>query len=207
MSKYKRPAALKFSERGVGSLSHIPYLFQFLNCGLWILYGLTPSVSNTSILVTNGVGIVLSTFYLWNYYKFCVEKKTILSHSSFASGFLILVSIVTYLLIYNQAPYVSTLLGVIASIICVIMFGSPLSTIQTVIKTKSTESMPVLMCMLGTACSCSWLIYGSILSDIFIWLPNLGGFFLGLLQIALLLVYPRKQSSILPTSHFSNTDL
>uniref|UniRef100_A0A1D1Z2F2 Bidirectional sugar transporter SWEET6b n=1 Tax=Anthurium amnicola TaxID=1678845 RepID=A0A1D1Z2F2_9ARAE len=55
-----------WKRKAVEDFSPIPYLATFLNCMMWIFYGI-PLVHPHSILVVtiNGVGLVLETFYLF----------------------------------------------------------------------------------------------------------------------------------------------
>lgn len=54
----------------------MPYLATFLNCGLWVLYGL-PMVHTNSILVVtiNGTGFVIEVIYLWLFLIYFDRKK------------------------------------------------------------------------------------------------------------------------------------
>ena len=90
---------------------------------------------------------------------------------------------------------ISFYLGIVCGTICVIMFGSPLSTIKTVLETKSTESMPFLMCVMGFACSFSWMVYGSLINDYFVLIPNLGGFLVGSIQMLLFVAFRKSKMS------------
>ena len=104
--------------------SALPFVFMWLNCCLWGLYGLQARV--LVVIVVNGIGAILSTYY------FCIfvqvskgtERVQLLLSLFAATGFVI------WATLYSQkyvGPYVETnFLPWIATTICVLMFASPL---------------------------------------------------------------------------------
>jgi len=83
-------------------------------------------------------------------------------------------------------------LGVYAAVLFIILSASPLSMIRSVVKTKNSRSI------LGslTAAQCVntglWTTYGFAVNDYFVWGPNIIGLGLGLMQLALKILYPSK---------------
>ena len=68
-----------------------------------------------------------------------------------------------------------------ATVICIILFASPLSTMKTVIAEKNAASIlaPLTLCQV-TNCL-MWTVYGFIAAkDVFVWGPNGTGLILGL---------------------------
>lgn len=65
------------------------------------------------------------------------------------------------------------IIGLAGCGIVVVMFGGPLATIKTVLKDKSTASLPFAF-TLAAFVNCSlWFSYGAfVLNDAFIWAPN-----------------------------------
>ena len=82
-------------------------------------------------------------------------------------------------------------LGICCNIIVIILFASPLSTIAKVVSTRSSASLnrpfmavQVLNCAL-------WFTYGLMIGDIYVWIPNAIGLLLGLIQLALICIFPK----------------
>ncbi|GBG75260.1 hypothetical protein CBR_g19894 [Chara braunii] len=71
------------------------------------------------------------------------------------------------------------------TVFTVLMYGSPLAVMGTVIKTLSVEFMPFSLSLLGFVCSSTWAAYGIYVQDLWIILPNLLGSLLGLMQLIL----------------------
>nr|AFK34508.1 unknown [Lotus japonicus] len=80
------------------------------------------------------------------------------------------------------------------------MYGSPLSIMRLVIKTKSVEFMPFFLSLFVFLCGTSWFIFGLIGHDPFVAVPNGIGSILGTMQLILYFIYrdkkcvPRKQA-------------
>ena len=80
-----------------------------------------------------------------------------------------------------------------ATVICNLLFfyGAPLSTITTVLKTRSSQSIHVPTMFTNTANGVFWCAYGIAVQDYLIGGPNGVGAFLGGIQIVLCVLFPR----------------
>ena len=82
------------------------------------------------------------------------------------------------------------LLGYLGCLLAVILTGSPLITLATVIKDKSTAALPILMSLSAFLNSASWSAYGLLVAgDPMIYGPNLVGFALASIQMSLYLIF------------------
>ena len=84
----------------------------------------------------------------------------------------------------------SKALGFYGSLICVILFASPLSTMREVIAAKSSATIYAPLTLAQVANCATWTGYGFAIGDLWVWGPNLTGLLLGLMQLALKLVFP-----------------
>lgn len=82
--------------------------------------------------------------------------------------------------------------GIVVNLNLLFFYGAPLSTIFTVIKTRNSVSIHKWTLMTNTANGAFWGVYGLARLDPFIYVPNLLGVFLGVVQIFLILTFPRK---------------
>ena len=80
--------------------------------------------------------------------------------------------------------------GSAAVLLCMALFASPLSTLKTVVETKSAESIPFPFTVASLlACFC-WSVTGFLeLHDMNVIVPNFTGFLFGLAQLGLKLHY------------------
>ena len=84
----------------------------------------------------------------------------------------------------------ASIIGNMAVLFCVAMFGSPLASLKTVLKTKSAKSIP-LPFTLATVVNCVlWSVAGIFqMHDIKVYFPNVLGLTFGMAQVALKLMY------------------
>jgi solute carrier family 50 protein (sugar transporter) len=87
-------------------------------------------------------------------------------------------------------PYAAGLIGNMAVLFCMLMFASPLSALQTVLRTRSAISIP-LPFTLATILNCFlWSVAGlGEFKDFNIYFPNLLGLAFGLIQIGLKILF------------------
>lgn len=81
------------------------------------------------------------------------------------------------------------IIGIIASILAIIMFISPLDQIRDILRDKTSHTVsPLIYLVMVFNCSL-WVLYGLGKKDIFITTPNAIGAFLGFLTLLVILKY------------------
>lgn len=86
-----------------------------------------------------------------------------------------------------------SLIGWVADLFSLAVFAAPLSELMMIVRTKSTESLSfsfALTCWLSAAC---WSVYGVLVGDVNILLPNALGFMLTCIQLSLFVLYPNNK--------------
>ena len=98
-------------------------------------------------------------------------------------------------------------LGFVCMTFNILNFGAPLAGVKIVFKKKSCDSLPLPLCTANLLVSAQWCLYGILVNDIYIIIPNGAGVGLALLQISLFLIFPRTAGSRAPlASCFSCLD-
>lgn len=93
------------------------------------------------------------------------------------------------------------LLGSIGCILAIILMGSPLATLKTVLTEKSTASLPFLTSFTGWCNALAWSSYGLLVAhDAMIYGPNLVGLTLASFQLFLFVLFGFPKASTLPAS-------
>ncbi|KAI9113334.1 hypothetical protein K1719_015859 [Acacia pycnantha] len=176
--------------------SGVPYVMTLLNNLLSAWYGL-PFVSPHNILVTtiNGTGAVIETIYVLIFVIFAPkrERTKILGLLALILTVFAAVALISLFAMHGNARKVFC--GLAASIFSIIMYGSPLSVMRLVIRTKSVEFMPFFLSLFVFLCGTSWFIYGLLGRDPFITVPNGVGSALGATQLILYVIYRDSKSS------------
>ncbi|KAJ6735915.1 RAG1-ACTIVATING PROTEIN 1 [Salix viminalis] len=183
---FKRIIRSKSTEQ----FSGIPYVMTLLNCLLSAWYGL-PFVSKNNMLVStiNGAGSVIETIYVVVFIIYAAkkEKGKILGLLTLVLTIFTGVALVSLCALHGNAR--KLFCGCAAAIFSIIMYGSPLAIMRTVIKTKSVEYMPFFLSLFVFLCGTSWFVYGLLGRDPFVAVPNGVGCGLGALQLILYFIY------------------
>lgn len=147
-------AAKIYSSKSVGSMSPVPFACLFTNSIIWLYYGLLkgdlvvygPNITGALI----GVGCICS-------YE---AMSPVFNRSVYAA--LVLVCLFVTGLAFCESGENIGLVGCLATIL---LMGAPLATLSTVIKEKSTASIPFNQSLMSFFNSLSWALYGYLVAD------------------------------------------
>jgi len=84
------------------------------------------------------------------------------------------------------------IIGVVVNLNLVFFYGAPLSTIWTVLKTQNSASIHIGTMLTNTANGVFWTAYGIAVVDWFVIVPNGLGALLGVIQMVLCVIFPRR---------------
>ncbi|CAI5744516.1 unnamed protein product [Peronospora destructor] len=172
--------------------SALPILSMMANCVAWGLYGVL--IDDYFPLVgTNIVGLILSLFYLVVYYYYTTNKGS-LSFDILVTT-LLLLGLVLYPFMATKdgvkQETIQDIVGFLTVTTSCIMFGSPLILVKRVIQERNTNLLPLTMITTGAVACALWLVYGLLLEDAFIIVPNATNLLLSIVQLGLFCIYPR----------------
>ncbi|VFQ67943.1 unnamed protein product [Cuscuta campestris] len=188
-----------WKKKSVEQFSAVPYLATFVNCALWVLYGL-PMVHPHSQLVvtTNGVGLAIETVYLLLFLAFSDSKKRLRLLLIIAAEvvFVAALSALVLTLAHNWKLR-SAIVGSICMAGNIMMYASPLAVMKLVITTKSVEYMPFFLSLFSFLNAISWTSYAFIRIDPYILAPNGMGAVLGLAQLILYAMFYKSTKRII----------
>ncbi|KAL8196295.1 hypothetical protein R6Q57_025295 [Mikania cordata] len=182
------PTFIQIVKKGaVEQFSPVPYLATFVNCGIWVLYGL-PVVHPHSLLVItiNGTGLLIETVYLLLFLIYSDRKQRIKVLLIILAE-LVFLGVLTLLAltVAHTTRIRSDIVGSIAIIGNIMMYAAPLSVMKLVITTKSVEYMPFFLSLFSLLNGISWTTYALIRFDPYIVIPNGLGSLLGIAQLLL----------------------
>ncbi|XP_030936863.1 bidirectional sugar transporter SWEET1-like [Quercus lobata] len=174
--------------------SGIPYAMTLLNCLLSAWYGL-PFVSKNNLLVStiNGTGAGIEVIYVLIFIVYAPkkEKTKILGLFAFVLTFFAAVALISLLALHGNTR--KLFCGFATAVFSIIMYGSPLSIMRTVIRTKSVEFMPFFLSLFCFLCGTSFFLFGLLGNDPFVYVNNGFGSFLGALQLILYFIYRKNK--------------
>lgn len=181
--------------RSTEQFSGLPYVMTLLNCLLSAWYGL-PFVSPNNLLVStvNGTGAVIEGIYVLIFIAFAPRKEQKKISALLLLVLTVFAAVALVSMLALQGNERKLFCGIAATIFSIIMYGSPLSIIRMVIKTKSVEFMPFFLSLFVFLCGSSWFAFGLLGNDPFVAIPNGFGFGLGTVQLILYAIYCEKKA-------------
>jgi len=196
---YFAPAAAVLSaiqKDSLDDLNPLPIAIMSIVSVSWLAYGL---MSNDIYLASsNFAGCIASIGYVVGVLpllgKGTNQKQLRTTQGVLLAGVSVVLSLWTYLGVSGTSvARMSQILGMFASAIFIILAGSPLSTISTVIATKDSRSILGTLTAAQVINTVLWGVYGLAIKDRFVYGPNLIGLVLGLIQLGLKLMFPAKK--------------
>lgn len=146
--------ALKIiKEKSVGKLSPIPFLCLLTNSIIWTMYGVLKK--DLTVLIPNASGSLAGLGCALTYQRYSTQSNAM---QVLTSIFIIIGCIAL------AGSGQTVLLGTIGCILAIALSGSPLATIQTVIRDKSTDALPLTTSLVTWLNCISWFLYGTILA-------------------------------------------
>ncbi|TVU25476.1 hypothetical protein EJB05_27974, partial [Eragrostis curvula] len=167
----------------------VPYVVALFSAMLWIFYALLKS--DECLLVTiNSAGCIVETIYIIIYLTYAPKKAKLFTAKILMLlnvGVFGLILLLTLLLAAGEKRVV--LLGWVCVGFSVSVFIAPLSIIRQVVLTRSVEYMPFSLSLSLTASAVVWFLYGLLIRDKYVALPNIIGFAFGVIQMGLYAFY------------------
>lgn len=174
-------------DRAVGTLPLLPYSSMVASAVLWATYGLLKN--EASIWTANGAGLVLGLYYMYQFLQFAPKSSPTLPGSK-AQHVKAVLGISAVSLIAAASPLPPSILGSVGVLITIILFGSPLAALKTVIQTKSAKAIPLPFTLASTINCFLWSVAGLFkMKDVNVYFPNLVGLTFSLAQVFLKLFY------------------
>ena len=165
-----------------GLLSPLPFISLFTNSFVWSLYGLLKM--DGTVFIPNSCGVLASLYCILAFHKHTIIKPNKLYIAALVTS-----SLALCLATAGKCP----LIGVLGCFLSVLLSGSPLAVMKTVVQEKSTTALPFTTSFVIWLNSISWLLYGVLVAhDILIYGPNILGFLLASVQMSLFAIYGIK---------------
>mmetsp|Transcript_741 Transcript_741/g.2420 ORF Transcript_741/g.2420 Transcript_741/m.2420 type:complete len:246 (+) Transcript_741:129-866(+) len=188
------PTVMKVrSEASLGNANPLPYIVMLANNICWCSYG--SMIRDKFQWWANGPGMVMTSYYvvttlnlapLGSKQRFNLEMTFMTLASVVASG-IYMSSIVS-----EDTDEGRLIVAWLTQIINVLMYAAPLSTISTVLKNKSANSIDPRLAVMSFVNTSMWLLYGLTSTDIYVWLPASLGSTFAAAQLALIALFWRR---------------
>nr|XP_020149489.1 bidirectional sugar transporter SWEET14-like [Aegilops tauschii subsp. strangulata] len=187
-----------YRSKSTQGFQSVPYVVALFNAMLWIYYALLKS--NECLLITiNSAGCIIETIYIVIYLTYAPKQAKL-----FTAKILLLLNVGVFGLILLLTLLLSegekrvVMLGWVCVGFSVSVFIAPLSVIRLVVRTRSVEFMPFSLSLSLTISSVVWFLYGLLIKDKYVALPNILGFAFGVIQMGLCAVYRNATPTTAP---------
>ncbi|XP_037449587.1 bidirectional sugar transporter SWEET14-like [Triticum dicoccoides] len=178
-----------YRSKSTQGFQSVPYVVALFSAMLWIYYALLKS--DECLLITiNSAGCVIETIYIIIYLTYAPKQAKL-----FTAKILLLLNVGVFGLILLLTLLLSegekrvVMLGWVCVGFSVSVFVAPLSVIRLVVRTRSVEFMPFSLSLSLTVSAVVWFLYGLLIKDKYVALPNILGFAFGVVQMGLYTLY------------------
>ncbi|CAH9142787.1 unnamed protein product [Cuscuta epithymum] len=186
-----------YKKRSTEGYQSIPYVVGLFSALLWIYYALVKAHNTTLLITINAFGCFIETIYIAFFLVYSTHNTRM--HTTkvlvlfVGGGSAAIVGVTQYL--FKGAIRVEVV-GWICLVFALCVFVAPLGILRQVIKTKSVENMPLLLSVFLTLSAVIWFFYGFFQKDMNITVPNVLGFFFGIVQIGVYVMYKDKKKEM-----------
>ncbi|XP_050522860.1 sugar transporter SWEET1-like [Daktulosphaira vitifoliae] len=146
-------------------------------------------MNDPNIIPVNIFGLVLNLIYFLVYYLYTANMGPAMSMLKKVSLF---TAILWWYTMLEDEKLVEYRFGVILTVLMLILIGSPLFSLNEIIKKQDSSMLPFPMISSGSVVACLWLIYGLLIDNIFIKVQNGVALILCAVQLVLIYKYPKK---------------
>ncbi|TMW69139.1 hypothetical protein Poli38472_001295 [Pythium oligandrum] len=167
--------------------SFAPFFFFFVQSVMNTLYGYT--TANPVVKYTAALSVVMGTYYINVYCRHAPNKARPLRWLVTA---LTLISMLAMVAMSKSPKESQLLIGVPGNILALLTSASPLLQIKTILKTRDASCLPLGMAVMNVVAGGIWMLYGMLLQDKLVILPNMFALTMGLIQGALIVSFPSK---------------
>ncbi|XP_061185682.1 sugar transporter SWEET1-like [Saccostrea echinata] len=180
-----------------GDISPAPFAANLIAACLWVKYGLMTTIQ--SVIIVNSIGALLSLVYVIFFYVYSI-RKTLIGRFMVFSCLAICLPYVYIGMYIEDVKLAIAHLGKMCVIMTIVSYAAPLASLFDVFRMRSTEVMSFPLVLAYFIVSIEWFIYGSLLQDQYVQMPNLIGIALGVLQLGLFVIYPKSKTALPQTT-------
>ncbi|KMT07390.1 hypothetical protein BVRB_6g150160 [Beta vulgaris subsp. vulgaris] len=179
-----------YKKKSTEGFQPLPYVVALFSAMLWLYYALLKE-KDVFLISINSAGCFIETLYIAVHYAYGSKKTRIFTATLVFSLNLVIFGVIVLiiqLILGDTSESRIKVLGIICAVVSTTVFAAPLTIMVKVIRTRSVEFMPFTLSFCLTLCAVIWFVYGLLRRDLFISIPNVFGFILGLLQMVLYIV-------------------
>lgn len=171
-----------------------PYFSVLAGASQWCIYGAFSAwklhdKTLLTMVAANGPGVVMGLFYIWSYFQYVpAEDPRRLSLKRYLQvGCILLCGEFAICYLFGRSAVF--MLGLLGSVGSAQIALSPFKTLPEVLRTRSTRSWPLDLCLWNFIQSMATGGFGLANSDPWVWVPNAIGVLAAIVQLTLIVMY------------------
>ena len=157
-----------------------------------VCYNYGVLVQNTVLQTVNTAGFILQTLYTVIFYCYCSHRTKTVRMVVLAILFVFCVQY--YVVSEDDISIAKTRVGLLGALLSITYSSAPLANLATVLKSRNTETLPFFLILATVLATGQWTLYGVIIEDNIIKIPNFVGFLVAVLQLSLFLCFTSNKS-------------
>ena len=165
---------------------------SYVNCFCWYIYG--DMIFSDQVKICNGIGAISSLCLICVYLVYEIRKYTL---DAILNALIIITG--SYA-VYRGLTIVvddDAIIGKICNCTAIIVFLSPIQLIYRVLKENNNYHLiPIYTAWVSIFSTGCWIMYGILIKDIYIMIPNVVGLLLGIVQIVIFMIFKRKYPTL-----------
>src|SRR5690349_15416819 len=141
---------------------------------LWLKYGIW--INDVTVSSVNAFGGFLALFSSAVYYKYTADRGEVEKRFLQVLGFLAML-----FLAVRAGLFSPQIVGYVAMVGSVTMFGSPLVALKSIIQKEDSSVLSLPNVVMTVVVSTAWTLYGLTIGDFCVILPNALGILIGII--------------------------
>ena len=142
-----------------------------------------------TLQTVNATGFVLQMLYTFVFYKY--TKQRVKTGRMIMMVVIFVVLVQTYVSNEEALSKSQIIVGMLGAILSISYSSAPLANLRLVFKSKNTESLPFYLILATVFATGQWTLYGVVIEDNIIEIPNCIGFIAALFQLSLFFCIPK----------------
>ncbi|KAI4386363.1 hypothetical protein MLD38_004299 [Melastoma candidum] len=178
-----------YKKKSTGEYQCLPYMVALFSSMLWLFYAYIRK--NVILLVTiNSSGTIIESIYIAIFLVYAPRPTRILTIKILlALNVVLYLALVLFSIFLTKGALRVQVFGWICVTVAALVFAAPLSILVRVYKTKSVEYMPIHLSIFLSVGAIAWFLYGFLVHDWCVAIPNVFGFTLGVVQMVVYACY------------------
>lgn len=185
------PEVINLKSAGsLGEFNPLPMPIIFANCLSWLIYSFLKK--DIFIMLSNAPGLLLATWYVMTVVRLATPEKSAVVEKTMMTLTAVHIAVAVGCIFLNlDRSQMVTTYGVLCNVILLAYYGAPLSTIGSVLASKSSASIYLPTVLVNGINGSFFSIYALAIGDMLLLAPNAIGAALAAIQILLCVVFPK----------------